>query len=103
MPSCYYSELDMSEELNIEDIQNYQELIDIIRSSLEICRADILTEVAMLSFYQEHPRQGHMDEILHIFVFLKQTPKLSIYFKTIETQIDLSIFNYDIIRFKHSY
>ena len=41
---------------------------------------DILTEVSILSAYQASPRQGHLDQVYHIFAYLKHKPKLTLYF-----------------------
>lgn len=103
MSSGYKPELEKSEELDAEDTQYFQELIGILRWATEIGRVDILTEVSLLSSYQASPRQGHMDEILHIFAYLKQKPKLSLYFDQMEPQIDSSIFNHNVEPFKEHY
>jgi len=44
-----------------------------------------------------------MDEILHIFTYLKQKPKLSLYFDQMEPNIDTSIFNHNVESFKEHY
>ena len=100
MSSGYRPKLDKSEELDKNDTQYVQELIGILRWAAEIGRVDILTEVAMLSSHQVCPRHGHMEEILHIFAFLKNKLKLSLYFDYAEPQFDMSIFNYDVIPIK---
>jgi hypothetical protein len=33
----------------------------------------------LLSQYQASPREGHLEQIMHIFAFLRKKPKLSIY------------------------
>ena len=101
--SGYRPESDESVDLNENDTQYFQELIGILRWSTEIGRVDILTEVAMISSHQACPRQGHMDKIPHIFAFLKNKPKLSLYFDYTEPQFDMSIFNHDITTFKDYY
>jgi hypothetical protein len=40
---------------------------------------DILYEVSILSQYQASPKEGHLEQIMHIFPYLKKKPKLSIY------------------------
>jgi hypothetical protein len=45
----------------------------------ELGRVEILHEVLILSQYQASPREGHMEQIMHIFSFLKKKPKPSIY------------------------
>jgi hypothetical protein len=59
--------------------QYFQELIGMLRWATEIGRVDILHEISILSQYQASPREGHLEQVLHIFAFLKKKPKLTIY------------------------
>ena len=88
MAQGYQPELDMSPELDENGITSFQELIGILRWAVEIGRVDILTELSMLSTYQACPRQGHMEQIHHIFSYLKNKPKLTLYFDPSEPNID---------------
>ena len=88
MTSNYYPELDESPELDPDGVTTFQELIGILRWAVEIGRVDILTEISMLSSYQASPRQGHLEQIYHIFAYLKKKPKLTIYFNPQEPSID---------------
>jgi hypothetical protein len=92
MSSNYTPETDLSTELNAEDITFFQEMIGMLRWAIELGRVDILLEVSMLSAYQAAPRQGHLDQLLHIFAFLKKKPKLTLYFDPSLPNIDESIF-----------
>ena len=76
----YYPELDNSDELEGEDLTYYQELIGILRWAIELGRVDINHEVSVLSQFQASPREGHMEEIIHIFGYLKKKPKLQLIF-----------------------
>jgi hypothetical protein len=53
----------------------YQELIGELRWAIEIGRVDILHEVSLLSSHQASPRRGHLEQLIHIFSFLKRKPK----------------------------
>jgi hypothetical protein len=44
----------------------------------ETGRVDVLLEVSLLSQYRAIPQESHMDQLLHIFAFLKVHPKLTI-------------------------
>ena len=79
MTSSFVPELDGSTELDGEDLTFYQELIGILRWATELGRTDILHEVSILSQYQAAPREGHLEELLHIFGYLRRRPKMSIY------------------------
>ena len=80
MSSHYQPELDNSMELINQDINFFQEMIGMLRWAIELGRVDIYLEVSLLSAYQASPRQGHLEETLHIFGFLKKHPDLTLYF-----------------------
>ena len=58
----------------------YQVIIGELIWAIEIGRIDIEHEVSVLSSYQAAPRDGHLQQILHIFYFLKKKLKLTLYF-----------------------
>ena len=63
-----------------------------LRWEIEIGRVDIGHEVSVLSSYQAAPRDGHLQQILHIFAFLKKNPKLTLYFDPNPVVIDPTSF-----------
>ena len=67
----YRPELDGSPELNIEDAALYQSLVGTLRWIVEMGRIDIICEVSMLSSYVAMPREGHLQQLFHIFGYLK--------------------------------
>ena len=79
MNGSYAPELDVTEELDEKGVTFFQELIGILRWATEIGRVDILFEVSILSQYQASPREGHLEQLLHIFAFLRKHPKLTLY------------------------
>ena len=79
MNTTFSPEMDVTEELNADDTTYFQELIGVLRWATEIGRVDILLEVSLLSQYQANPREGHFEQLLHIFAFLKRHPKLTLY------------------------
>ena len=91
--SDYVPELDASEELSKNGITAFQELIGILRWAVEIGRVDIYLEVSLLSSYQASPRRGHLEQLVHIFSFLKKNPKLTLYFDPALPQLDPNMFN----------
>ena len=93
MTSNYSPELDGTPELDSDGVTRFQELIGILRWAIELGRVDILTEVSMLSTYQASPRQGHMEQLMHIFGYLRKKPKLTLYFDPMLPRIDPSMFN----------
>ena len=92
MTSGFIPEMDGSNELSQEDLTFYQELIGILRWATELGRTDILHEVSILSQYQACPREGHLNELLHLFGYLKRRPKMSIYMDPSLPNIDYGDF-----------
>ena len=70
----------------------YQELIGELRWAIEIGIFENEHEVSVLSLYQAAPRDGHLQQILHIFDFLKKNPKLTLYFYPSPAVIDPTSF-----------
>ena len=65
-------ELDVSDELNTEDSSYYQSLIGTLRWMVELGRVDICLEVSMMSSHLELPREGHSEQVSHIFGYWKK-------------------------------
>ena len=77
--SCYHPAEDVSPELNTTDLQYYQESIGVLRWAVEIGRLDILLEVALLSSHLDLPRDGHLQQVYHIFGYLKKSPRRRVF------------------------
>ena len=92
MVSSYLPELDETPELEKDDIQYYQELIGVLRWATELGRVDILLEVSLLSQYQAAPWEGHLEQLLHIFAYLRKKPKSTIYLDPSMPNLDYTIF-----------
>ena len=72
MSTTYRPELDVSPELNAQDSSYYQSLIGILRWIVELGRVDICLEVSMMSSHLAMPREGHLHQVLRIFVHLRK-------------------------------
>ena len=68
----YCPELDVSEELQPDEAAYYQSLIGILRWMVELGRVDLCTEVSMMSSHLALPRKGHLQELYHVFGYLKK-------------------------------
>jgi hypothetical protein len=66
----YQPELDASPELSPRQANYFQGLIGVLRWIIELGRIDIMVSVAMLSRFLAAPREGHLNEVLHIFAYL---------------------------------
>ena len=62
-------------------------MIGILRWAVEIGRVDILYEVAIMSTYTAMPRMGHLEQVLHIFGYLKSHKKFRLMFDCSNPQI----------------
>ena len=67
----YRPEIDSSPELDPRRANYYQGLIGILRWVVELGRIDIIVAVSQLSRYLAMPREGHLEQALHIFAYLK--------------------------------
>ncbi len=77
MQSNYCPELDVSPFL---DPQYYASLIGTLRWAVEMGRLDIYINVCLLSSFLAQPRIGHMEQVLHIFAYLKHHEQSNIVF-----------------------
>ena len=80
MTSGYRPESDCTGELKADGLQWYQEMIGSLRWAIEIGRVDILLEVSLLSKHLALPREGHLEQVLHIMGYLKIHKKLRLLF-----------------------
>jgi len=88
----YRPETDVTQELKADGVQYYQELIGVLRWAVEIGRIDILLEVSLLSQHLALPRQGHLEQVIHVFGYLKQHKKLRLMFDISQPSISSSRF-----------
>ena len=70
--TSFRPELDISPELNGTEASYYQSLIGVLRWMVELGRIDICLEVSMLSSHLALPREGHLEQLFHIFAYLKK-------------------------------
>ena len=74
-----------------------------LRWATELARVDILHETSLMSQYQASPRDGRLDQVLHIFSFLKKKPKLTLYMDPSLPRINYSVFKTKPEDFKEYY
>ena len=58
--------------LSVRQASYFQGLIGVLRWICELGRIDILHDVAVLSRFLAAPREGHLEQCIHIFAFLKK-------------------------------
>ena len=92
MSQGYRPEVDTTPELDAKRANYFQGLIGVLRWICELGRIDILVDVAMLSRFLAAPRRGHLDQVFHIFAYLKRYNRSSMVFDETEPVFDESRF-----------
>jgi len=90
--SGYRPEMDTTPELKADGLQWYQELVGTLRWAVELGRVDILLETSMMSSHLALPREGHLEQVLHIFGYLKNHKKIRLMFDCKEPMINSNKF-----------
>ena len=88
----YRPELDQSRELDSKRGQYYQSLIGVLRWICELGRVDILVAVSMMSRYVVSPREGHLQQLFHLFAYLKHHKRSKMVFDDSEPMFDDNAF-----------
>jgi hypothetical protein len=89
----YRPELDQTRELDSKRGQYYQSLIGVLRWICELGRIDIMVAVSMLSRYVVSPREGHLQQVFHLFAYLKHHKRSRMVFDDTEPMFKDSSFN----------
>ena len=76
----YHPSHDTTKELDAEGTRYFQELIGVLRWAIELGRIDMLLEVELLSSHLALPRVGHLQQVYHIFGYLKNSPRRRLFF-----------------------
>jgi hypothetical protein len=80
MSADYRPELDVTPELDARRANYFQGLIGILRWIVELGRVDIMVPVALLSRFLALPREGHLEQVLHIFAYMKRYDRSKLVF-----------------------
>ena len=59
---------------------------------MELGSVDINVEVSMMSSHLAMPREGHMQELLHVFAYLNKHMNTEMVFDTSDPKIDMNSF-----------
>ncbi|MGH7974682.1 MAG: reverse transcriptase domain-containing protein, partial [bacterium] len=92
MTSGYRPELDVSQLLDDEQANYFQNLIGVLRWAVELGRIDIHIDIAMLSSFLVQPRIGHLDQVFHVFAYLKSHKRSTMVFDDTKANISESKF-----------
>ena len=91
MSTNYRPEIDISTELDAAGALYYQSLIGVLRWIVELGIVGICCEVSMLSSCLALPRQGHLQQLLHIFSYLEKHHNTELVFDPSNPYIDIQI------------
>ena len=92
MRTAYRPELDTSPELGTRDASYFMSLIGVLRWIVELGRVDICLECSVMSSCLAMPRFGHLEQVLHIFGYLKKHHNAELVFDPAYPEIDQSAF-----------
>jgi len=88
----YRPETDVSPELPPLKAAYFQSLIGVLRWIVELGRVDITMEVSAMASMMAMPREGHLEQLFHIFAFLNIKHNSAMVFDPTEPDIDDSQF-----------
>ena len=88
LKSGYRPEEYVSQKLGADGLQAYRELIGALQWAVKIGHVDILLETSMMSTHLALPRLGHLEQVFHIFGYLKERPKRKLALDTNHPVID---------------
>ena len=90
--SNYRPETDVTPELSSQQDAYYQSLIGVLRWITELGRVDICMETSAMASMMASPRQGHLDQLFHMFAYLRIKHNSLMVFDPSEPDIDESQF-----------
>ena len=79
-----HPELDDTELLTGESIQDYLTMIGQLQWLVTLRRFDIYTQVTTLSRFRSAPRKGHLERLQRIYGYVKKTKHYSVRYRTKE-------------------
>ena len=92
MRTIYRPELDTSPELQDSDAVYYMSLIGVLRWIVELGRVDVCLECSVMSSHLALPRIGHLEQVLHMFAYLKKHHNAEMVFDPSYPEIDTAAF-----------
>ena len=72
LQTSHRPEIDTTSELSPTDAMYYQSIIGMLQCVVELGRVDICLEVSMMSSHLAFPREGHLEQLYHIFARIKK-------------------------------
>ena len=92
LTSGYSPEIDVTAELDAADASYHHSLIGIISWIVELGRIDTNCEILMMSSHLALPREENLEEVLHVFAYLKKHMNSEVVFYPTTPEIYIDIF-----------
>ena len=92
MRTSYRPELDTTPELGTKDAPWYMSVIGVLRWIVELGRVDICLECSLMSSCLALPRVGNLEQVLHIFGYLKKHHNAELVFDATYLEMDEDAF-----------
>ena len=89
----YQPEIDITAELCPTMAAYFQSLVGILRWIVELGRVDITVETSLLASCMAMPRQGHLNQLYHIFAFVKSHHNSEMVLDPSEPTMNIEEFN----------
>ena len=89
----YRPELDVTPELDDHYANRFQQLMGVLRWSIELGRLDFYLEVSLLSQHLALPRAGHLEAVYHIFGYIAQQERSRLVFDPSTPDINYAAFS----------
>jgi hypothetical protein len=93
LASGYRPEIDPTAELDAKKQNYYQGLVGVLRWICELGRMDIIMPLSLMSRYLAQAREGHLNQLFHIFAYLKTFNRSKLVFDDSVPVIDQSRFH----------
>ena len=91
-PRDYRPEMDVTLELNDDDVSYYQSQIGVLRWIVELGRVDIIIKVSMLASQLAMPREGHLEAVYHIYAHIDKKHNSRMVFDPTYPEVDMGTF-----------
>ena len=78
--SGYWTETETPPKLKTEGVTHYQDMVGVIRWSVDLGRVYIILETALMSKYLSFPCRGHIKQVFYLFSYLKVNSKRNLLF-----------------------
>ena len=92
LSSKYRPKVDISEELGKDEGSYYYFMIGVPRWIVELVRVDICCELSMMYSHLTLPIKRHLEEVLHMFAYLKSHANSEMVFDPIQVEFDKALF-----------